>query len=209
MKRDRQTGFACNGQARPGRRRFRDDSLDLRFLLRLGFLRNRQMVEGYRVKVSAIIGLARMIGDDADDIHPELADAPAIEQVDQAMVELRHQQQHLATLVPRPDLPHHPIMLADWPEAGDKIRNLPIIVEIENNAGEEASGFGIVELMRFKDVAAMRKQLGGYTGDDTRPVRAGERQEIRGIGHQNLMARDGGRSRPAEVALSHRRKLGA
>src|SRR5664279_6511318 len=181
----------------------RDDSLDLRFLLRLGFPRNRQIVEGYRAKVSAVIGLARMIGDDADDIHPELASAPAIEQIDQAMVEFRHQQQHLATLIPRPDLPNHPIMVADRLEAGDNLRNLPIILEIEDNAGEEASGFGIVELMRLKDVAAMREQLGTYAGDDTRPVRAGQRQKIRGIGHQNLMARDGGRSRSPEVALSH------
>ena len=46
-------------------------------------------------------------------------------------------------------------MVADRLEAGDNLRNLPIIVEIEDNPGEEASGFGIVELMRLKDVAAM------------------------------------------------------
>jgi len=100
-------------------------------------------------------------------------------------------------------------MVADRLEAGDKLGNLPIVVEIEDNAGEEAAGFGIVELMRLEDVATMREQLGCYTGDDARPVWAGQRQEMRGFGHQNLMARDGGRSRPAEVALSHRRKLGA
>lgn len=159
--------------------------------------------------MSAIIGLARMIGDDTDDIHPELAGAPAIEQIDQAMVEFRHQQQHLAALIPRPDLPSHPVMVADRLEAGDKIRNLPIIVEIEDNAGEEAPGFGVVELMRLEDVATMREKLGRYARNDTRPVRAGECQKIRGIGHQNLMAQEGKRSRHAEVALSHRRKLGA
>ena len=100
-------------------------------------------------------------------------------------------------------------MVADRLEAGDKLRNLPIIVEIEDNAGEEPAGLGIVELMRLEDVATVREQLGTYTGDDTRPVRAGERQKIGGIGHQNLMARDGGRSRYPEVALSHRSKLGA
>ena len=38
------------------------------------------------------VGLARVVGDDADEIHRQLADAPAVEQVGQAMVELRDQQ---------------------------------------------------------------------------------------------------------------------
>jgi len=48
-------------------------------------------------------------------------------------------------------------------------------VEIEDDAGEEPSGFGIVELMRLEDVATMREQLGCHAGDDTGPVRAGQR----------------------------------
>jgi len=41
-------------------------------------------------------------------------------------------------------------MVTDRLEAGDNLRNLPIIVEIEDNAGEEPAGFDIVELMRLE-----------------------------------------------------------
>ena len=39
------------------------------------------------------VGLARVVGDDRDDVHRQFADAPAIEQIDEAMVEARDQDQ--------------------------------------------------------------------------------------------------------------------
>ena len=43
---------------------------------------------------------ARMVGDDADHLHVQLADPHPVEQVDHAMVEHRHQDQHLPPLIP-------------------------------------------------------------------------------------------------------------
>ena len=45
--------------------------------------------------------LGGMVGDDRDDVHRQLADALAIEQVGQAVVELGDQDQHLARRVSR------------------------------------------------------------------------------------------------------------
>ena len=96
-----------------------------------------------------------MIGYDADHIHPQFADTRAIEQIDQAMVGLRYQYHNLARFVLRADLPGHPILVSDQAEAVDERSDVSFVAEIEDDAREETASFGVVELVRFEDVAAV------------------------------------------------------
>ena len=68
--------------------RLLDNGLDLRFLLRLGVLGDRQMVERHVTDQRYGQRLTRMVAHDADHIHGQLADTPAIEEIAQAMIEL-------------------------------------------------------------------------------------------------------------------------
>ena len=54
----------------------------------LGFLGDRQMVERDIAEIDAVVSLARMIGDDSRRDHFEFAGAPAIQQIDQAVIRL-------------------------------------------------------------------------------------------------------------------------
>ena len=67
------------------------DLPDLRLLLHLCGLGDRQIVKRDLVEVDVVVGLAGIIGDDRDDVHRQFAAAPAIEEVDEAMVEARDQ----------------------------------------------------------------------------------------------------------------------
>ena len=148
---------------------FLDDRLDLRFLLRLGILGDRQMVERHVADQRYGQRLARMVAHDADDIHVQLADAPAVEQVAQAMVELADHQQHLLPLVTTAQVPFHAALVRQSgkgrPQRFDGTgRNL------EFHPHEEAIGQLVVELLRVGDVTALLSQQGGDIGDQTRPV---------------------------------------
>jgi len=160
-----------------------DQRHDARFLLGLGILRDRQMVEGHRTEIAPRVGLARMVGDDADDVHGEFADTLAIEQIDEAMVELGGEQQHAAALAPCADRPLHRERGGDRREAGAQCLRRRVDGHVEDDPHEEAVGFDIVELVRLEHVAAEREQLGGDARDDARPVRAGEGQDKGGAAH--------------------------
>ena len=57
-------------------------------------------------KFDVSVSLARIIGDDRDRLHREFAAAPAIEEIDQAMVEARHHEDDALQLI---DGAHRPI----------------------------------------------------------------------------------------------------
>src|SRR6185437_7663177 len=72
-----------------------DDLPRLGFLLHPGFPGDRQAVKGNVAEVDMGVSLPRMIGDDRDRRHPELAAAPAVEEIDQTMVETRDHENDL------------------------------------------------------------------------------------------------------------------
>ncbi len=125
-----------------------------------------------------------MVRHDADDVHPQFADAHAVEQIDQAVVGLRHEYQHLARRIPGPDLPVHPILAGDRTEALHEFPDVSLVTEIEDNSGEKAARLGVVELVRFKDVAALCEEFGRHARDDAGLVWAGQFQQERGS-HRN------------------------
>ena len=53
------------------------------------------------------VGLARIIGDDRHRLHREFAAAPAIEEIDQAMVEARHHEHDALPLIDGAHRPGH------------------------------------------------------------------------------------------------------
>jgi hypothetical protein len=65
-------------------------------------------------------------------------------------------------------------MIADRLEAGSKLRKLRIVVEIEDDAREEATGFNIVEPVasrmlppRENNAAVTRATIPGWLGQET------------------------------------------
>src|ERR1700733_4882495 len=79
----------------------------LSFLLHLGLLGDWQVVKGNVAEVDVGVGLARIVGDDRHWIHGEFAAAPAIEEVDQAVVETRNHEHDALQLIDRAHRPSH------------------------------------------------------------------------------------------------------
>src|SRR3546814_9706374 len=69
-----------------------DDVTQLLLLLELGALRDGQVMERNSVEVQMRIGREGVVRDDAADVHLDLADAPAVEQVGEAVVEVRSEE---------------------------------------------------------------------------------------------------------------------
>ncbi len=144
-----------------------------RLLLGLGRGRHRQVVER---NVAGIEAVRRMVRHDRGDVHVELADPPPVEQVDEAMVELRHEDDDLRPLGCRAQPDGHAEADAQRLDPGAH-RRLARGIEREGDAHEEARGFGVVILARFEDVAAAAEDVVGDRGDDARLVGAGEGQD--------------------------------
>jgi hypothetical protein len=88
---------------------FGNDALDLCFLLRLGVLRDRQVVIGNVADQRDRKRLARVVADNRHDLHRQFADPRAIEQITQAMVEFRDHQHHAALVRGVAQAPLHPM----------------------------------------------------------------------------------------------------
>ena len=58
-------------------------------------------MEGNAAEIERTEGLGGVIRDDPDHLHVELADPQPVQQVDQAMIEFRHQDEHPLPLAPR------------------------------------------------------------------------------------------------------------
>ncbi len=63
-----------------------DQLPDGSFLLELGRFCHRQVVKRYAVKVDSGVRLQRVVRDDGRDIHHQLADAPSVQQIGQAVI---------------------------------------------------------------------------------------------------------------------------
>ena len=149
-----------------------------------------------------LVGLARVVRNDADDVHRQLAGAPAIQDVGQAMIRLRRQDHH--------PLAHRGIAQRQRhaEPAGDSVQRVaqridvePVLGVIEHDPGEEAGALLVVELLRLTDVAAVLEDRVGDGGDDAGPVGAGEGQQILGHDGQNPEWRTGAGGPDDDAAL--------
>ena len=128
--------------------------------------------------------VGRMVAGDGDDLHRQFADPLLVEQIAQAMVELRHQNEHAHPLVRRHQLPVHAMVGAQRRDR--RAQAVQIAVALEHHPQEEAPRLAIVELARFQDITALREDRAAHMMDDARPVGAAEDKGI-GLGHVALL----------------------
>ena len=124
-------------------------------------------------------GAARlMIGDDRGDLHRQLVDAPPVQQVDQAVVVLRHHDED------SPDIR----LQANAQFRGEPRRVLggsrgdgwKVAVGLEAGAHEEQAGVDVGVLLLLEDIGADSEEPGGDGVDDARAVGALQGQDVRG-----------------------------
>lgn len=127
---------------------------DADFLLQLGLLRDGKIEKRNVAEIEVRVGLARMIGKNAGDLHRHFVVSPAIQQIGEAVVEARHHDHHPLTDGLIPHGPAHGEALGNRAKAFLERRERPASVdEIEDDAHEEVSGREVVELIGFTDVA--------------------------------------------------------
>jgi hypothetical protein len=127
---------------------------------------------------SMSVGLARIIGDDRDRIHCEFAAAPAIKEIDQAMVEARHHQHDALQLIDRAHRPGHREADRDRLEGFAEIFDVRLRrARVEHDPHEKVASLDIVELLGVKDVEPAVEQGGRDFRDDPGPVDAGQSED--------------------------------
>ena len=170
------------------------------FLLRgLALPRDREVVERDAGDIEVGIGLGRMVGDDPGHLHRQLADPPAIEQVGQAVVEPGDQQHDPHARAPVADRPVHP-------EIARRCRRNPWrssasgrgpAVSLKTRRMKKRSLSGVVELLRFQDVAALVEEPACDPSHDPGPVPAGKDKVVVRAG-QSIAPRRAGSARGAD-----------
>ncbi len=154
------------------------------FLLALGLLGDGQIMERNLAEIESSIGLARMVGDDRGRDHLEFAGAPAIEDIDQAMIRLGDQQHHPAAVGAVAHLPVHAEAVGDRGKAGLQRRKFDReIGGGKHHPHEEFLGLDVVELLGIQDVLPVMGEKRRHRGDDAGAVRAGQGQDELMIGH--------------------------
>jgi len=153
-----------------------DQPPESRLLLELGLARHRQVVERQVRQVEVPIDLRRVVGDDGGDIHRQLADPPAIEQVGQAVVGLAGQDHHPLAHRRVAQAPAHGELLG---QRGERLAQVigGQVVGPEHHPHEEDVRLGVVELLRVEDVAAGLGQEGRNRRDDAATIGAGDGED--------------------------------
>ena len=158
----------------------------LRFLLHLGLLGDRQVVKGDVAEFDVGVGLARIIGDDRHRVHRQLAAAPAVKEIDEAMVETGDHERDPLALVGRAHRPGH------RKSGGDRlepfVQALDVRVRpggVEHHPHEEVAGLRVVELLGVENVEAAVEQRGRDFGDYSGPVGARQRKNVARARHQH------------------------
>ena len=102
--------------------------------------------------------VGHVVRHNAHDLDRQSPDPPAIEQVVQAMAEIRHQQQNLHAFGGVMDCPDHPECRCDGIEPFHQILARCPSLGHEGHADKEHARQRIVELVAVGDVAAVRRQ---------------------------------------------------
>ena len=147
-----------------------------------------------------------MVGDNSGRDHLEFAGAPAIEDIDQAMIRLGDQQHHPAAVGAVAHLPVHGKAVGDRGEAG--LQRLQFDREIgggEHHPHEEFPGLDVVELLGVQDVLPVMGEKGRHRGNDAGAIRAGQGQDELVIGHGEADYNSGKRVKRRFAALLYHR----
>ena len=163
-----------------------DDLPGLGLLLHLGLPCDRQGVEGNVAEVDMVVGLARIIGDDRDRLHPQFAAAPAIEQIDQAVIEARDHAARRAS-AGRPGA--STISSRNPRRSSSNVSRRASTsarapARVEHDPHEEVAGLDVVELLGVENVEAAVEQRGRDFGDDPGPVDARQGENVACARHE-------------------------
>ena len=165
------------GQHHQLRARLIGHGTDLRLLAFLRRGGHRQVVERHIADIGVADRFARMVGDDRHRIDRQFADAPAIEQVGEAMVELADHDHHPPPVAAH-ELPVHRQLARERQESSAEALG-PSSERIELDPHEKPVRLAVVELLRFEDIAALLEQEARDPRGDPRPVGAGEGEDER------------------------------
>ncbi len=162
-----------------------DQLPDRRFLLRLCRARHGKIMKRDASEIETIVGFARMVGDDRGRNHRQFAGAPAIENIDKAMIGLRHHQQHALMRRAVAQLPDHVERPGNPAEAGLKRRNICRRARrVEHHPHEEVAGLDVAVLLGVENVLSVGEQEGGDRRHDPRTIRARQGQYELLFGHE-------------------------
>ncbi|GLX89335.1 hypothetical protein Pfra02_19040 [Pseudomonas fragi] len=130
-----------------------------------------------------------MIRDHGHDVHRQLADALAIQQVVQAVVRLGHHDQHFGPVMRGDEFGHHVKRMTTFGEARTKSVFIEAVRLAKFDADEKTPGALIVEGMVLGDVALMLKQVACDCIDGAEPAGAigSENPGIRGAAHAGVL----------------------
>ena len=128
------------------------------------------MVKRNTAQIESIERFARMVGDNADDVHLHFADTPAVQEVGQAMVKLRYEQQDIAACIRSADRPLHLLSFRQQRKMLRKDSQL-LFVEREQHPHEEDAGFLVLELRGLPYIGTGFEQKSGHAAHDPRLIR--------------------------------------
>ena len=132
------------------------------------------MGEGH-AEARDLVGEVGVVRHDLHDLHRQLAAAVAPEQVEQAVVEARHEDRHPRALALAGEPPFHPERRRHL--ALEVVLERRILGEVELEPHEEpAAGALRRVLRRLHDVGAAVVEERRHGGDDPRAVGAGDEQ---------------------------------
>jgi hypothetical protein len=117
-----------------------------------------------------------MISDYADDFEVKFADAVAIKQVAEAMIEFTYEQKNLCRKGNSAQFPIHRICRGNRCEVSPKFGQLRHICNVKFDTHEEATVGPVIELLRIDYVAIIGGQAIRNCGYQTGPVVALEGQ---------------------------------
>ena len=147
---------------------------DRGLLLALVLLGHRQIVKRYLAEIEIAVGLARMIGNDRGRNHFEFAGAPAIQDIDEAMIGFRDQQHDPAAGGAVAHLPVHAEAFGDRGEPGLQRRQIDReIGGIEHHPHEEMPGLDVVELLGVQNVLPVMGEERRNGRNDAGTIRTG------------------------------------
>jgi len=120
-------------------------------------------VERDLAEIERAIDLARMVGHDPGRDHLKFAGAPAVENIDQAVIGFGNQQHHAAVIGAVAHLPVHAETIGDGGKAG--LQGLQFHCEIgggEHHPHEELVGLDVVELLGIQNVLPVMGEKGRH-----------------------------------------------
>ncbi|MNG01212.1 hypothetical protein D3C84_841800 [compost metagenome] len=149
-----------------------------------------------RIKGEVVVGNAvpvrqrfevRVVGDHRHNVHAQLPDALAIEQVVEAVIGFGHHDHHFRPMLGRGQLEQHAEGLATFSKASAKTGFVEVIRLTEFHANEEAPGQPVIERMVFGDVAVLLIQITRHHIHRTEQARtvSGENPGVRCSAHDD------------------------